>query len=205
MKALPATVIAVTALAAGRGLVAAPAAAQVVTEMTPERIREAIADAESPGCYELKDLGCFTTPYSRVVQAARAARKEYSSFGESDVTPEMLEPHVEIIALPQPSFVFGSGRTGPPIDVQAVVVMPRKSKDRTAAILPSDRADLDRTYKNLLGASFDARAVVAAVFPLSVLSEKNEVRFVYDGKGCADWKHKLQSECGVRFKLDSVK
>ena len=57
--------------------VSPPAESQVVTEMTPERIREAIADEKGEGCYALKKTyACFTTPYSRVVQAARVAKKQ---------------------------------------------------------------------------------------------------------------------------------
>lgn len=59
-------------------------------------------------------------------------------------------------------------------------------------------------YQNMLGATFEARGIVAS-FPLSVLSEANEVRIVYDGKGCADWKNKLSEECAIGFKLKDVK
>jgi len=116
----------------------------------------------------------------------------------------MVAPFIEVIAFPQPSFVMGSGRVGPPLDVKAVVVMPKKSKDRSAAVLPTDRLDLDSRYQNLLGASFEAKGMVAR-FPLSALSEANEVRVVYDGLGCADWKNKLMSECGFEFKLKGVR
>jgi len=186
-------------------LVATVAQAQVVTEMTPERIREAIADKKTAGCYTLKKgYACFTTPYSRVVQAARSAKREYQPFTENDVTPEMVAPVVEVLAFPQPSFVIGSGRVGPPIDVKAVVVMPKGSKDREAALLPTATADLDSRYQNLMGAKWDARGVVAR-FPLFALTESHEVRVVYDGKGCSDWKFNLTSECGFQFKLDGVK
>ena len=187
--------------------------AQVVTEMTPERIREAIADTNTKGCYPLKssgkwlhgeDSGCFSTPYSRVAQAARSAREKYQTFKEADATPEMLAPVVEIVAFSPSSFIMGRGRVGPPLDLEAVVVMPRKSKDRAAAILPTVQTDVDQAYQNLLGARFEAKAIRAS-FPLTVLSEENEIRFVYAGKGCSDWKNKLSSECAVPFKLQGVK
>ncbi len=99
---------------------------------------------------------------------------------------------------------MGRGRVGPPLDVKAVVVIPAKSKDRSAAILPAERVDLDSRYQNLLGATFEAKGLVAS-FPLSVLSDDNEVRIVYDGLGCADWKMKYMSECSFRFNLKGVK
>ena len=166
--------------------------------------QEAIA-TKNKGCYQLKQgYACFTTPYSRVAMAAQAARDKYEAFDEASASPEMLAPMVEVLAMPQPSFVFGSGRVGPPIDVKAVVVAPAKSKDRAEAILPTERADLDRSYQNMLGASFEAKGLVAR-FPLSVLSEANEVRVVWDGKGCTDWKQKLATECAYRFELKGVR
>jgi hypothetical protein len=183
--------------------------AQVVTEMTPERIREAIADDRVEGCYPLKSSGamgglkffhgCFTTPYSRVAQAAQDAKKKYAAFTEADVTPEMLAPGVEVLALPQQR-LFGTGM----VNVEAVVMMPVKSKDRAAAILSSESVAMDSRYQNLLGATFDAKGIVAR-FPLSVLTEGNAVRFVYDGNACSDWKNKPAAECAVPIKLKGVK
>lgn len=183
-----------------------PASAQLVLEMTPELVRQAIADDKNPGCYSLKTgYACFSTPYSRLAAAAREARKRYEKFAEADVTPELLRPGiVEVIAWAQPSFVYGRGRTGPPIDVTTVVVAPKKSSDRSAAILPAERVDLDERYQNLMGAKWEAHGLVAR-FPITVLVEANEVRVVYAGKGCADWKQKLASECGFQFKLDGVR
>lgn len=179
-------------------------AQQPAAAVTPADVRAAIADERGAGCYPLKDYGCFTTPLSRVRLAAAAARKEYRPFTEADVAPELLEPYLEVVAFPQRAFVHGAGRRGRPIDVRAVVIMPTKSKDRGAAILPSSSAPLDTRFRNMLGATFDA-AGMAARFPLSALDDGNEVRFVYDGLGCADWKNKLASECGVRFKVDGVR
>src|SRR6185369_16076673 len=72
-------ILAVGALA----LVAAPTAgiAQVVTEMTPDTIKAAIADTKNDGCYALKKgFACFTPPYSRVAFAAREAKKKDEPF-----------------------------------------------------------------------------------------------------------------------------
>jgi hypothetical protein len=194
---------------------AAPAGAQVVTEMTPELVRQAIADTKAKGCYPLESGGvmgtaakfwraCFTTPYSRVVYAASEARARYQTFTEKQVTPEMVAPEVEIVASPQKSFVDGRGMVGVPTSVIAVVVIPQNSKDRSQAILPT-RQEANRTrYMNLFGATWEADGMVA-YFPLSVLNEKHEVRFVYENVGCQDWKGKLTTECGVQIKLKGVR
>jgi hypothetical protein len=192
-------------LITAHGLAGVAAEAQVVSEMTPAAIKGAIADAKNDGCYTLRrGYACFTTPYSRVARAAQAAKKKYEPFTEASVTPEMIAPVVEVLAWPQPSFIMGRGRNGPPIDVNAIVVMPAKSKDASAAILPTEKVDLDSRYQNMLGASFEAKGLVAR-FPLSVLIPGNEVRVVYAGKGCASVMNKLSEECSMRFDLKDVK
>jgi len=184
---------------------AAPAGAQLVTEMTPEAIKAAIADAKNAGCYTLKkDFGCFTTPYSRVAFAAREAKKAHEPFTERQVTPEMVAPVVEILALPQASFIMGSGHVGPLIGVKRIVVMPAKGTDSSQAIPPSDQLDLDQRYSNLLGSWWEAGGILAR-FPLAVVRVANEVHVVYDGKGCADWHSKPREECVFRFDLKGVK
>ncbi len=178
--------------------------AQIVTEMTPARIQEAMADKKA-GCYDLKKgFACFTTPYSRVAFAAREARKKYEPFTEKQVTPEMVAPVVEIFALPQPSFIFGSGHVGPLIGVKRIVVMPAKGTDPSQAIQPLEQLDLDQRYSELLGSDWEAKGILAR-FPLAVLTVANEVRVIYDGKGCAGWHTKPSEECVFRFDLKDVK
>lgn len=188
-------------------LLAAPTAgiAQVVTEMTPDTIKAAIADTKHDGCYELrKGFACFTTPYSRVAFAAREAKRRDEPFTALQVTPEMVAPVVEILALPQSSYIMGSGRVGPLIGVKRIVVMPAKVKDPSQAIQPSEQVELDQRYSDLLGSSWEAMGILAR-FPLAVVSVGNEVRVVYDGKGCADWHTKPSEECVFRFDLKGVR
>jgi hypothetical protein len=184
---------------------AAPAGAQLVTEMTRETIKAAIADAKNDGCYTLKKgFACFTTPYSRVAFAAREAKKASEPFTELQVTPEMVAPVVEVLALPQASYVMGSGRVGPLIGVKQILVTPVKGTDSSQAIQPSDQLDLDQRYSNLLGSWWEAGGILAR-FPLAVVSVANEVHVVYDGKGCADWHSKPREECVFPLDLKGVK
>jgi hypothetical protein len=195
-------------LVGGCVLRAGEARGQLITQMTPELIGEAIEQRDS-GSYKIQEhsgwgngpvLGYFTTPYSRVVLAANSARKLYKTFTLADVTPELLAPEVHVYALAR---AIG-GRMDAIANVQAVVVMPAKEKDRTKAIQPIRTSELTEEYKNLMEAVMTGRSIIA-VFPLSVLDEKNEVRVVFDRfvpgasavKGCTD--------CGARFNLKKVK
>ena len=127
---------------------------QLVSEMTPERIQEAItlanqrkASIDSDGCYKLskkrgfvsEQYGCFTTPFSRVYMAARDARTKYRTFTEADVTPEMIAPEVTFLV---PSQKRSGTSTGSNLDVgiinvEAVVVTPYQSRERDQAIQPT--------------------------------------------------------------------
>jgi hypothetical protein len=197
-------------------LVTAPvsAGAQIVMEMTPDRIREAIA-AGGDSCYGLTRgrknqamsvfIGCYSTPYSRVAGAAKKAKAAYRPFTEADVTPEMIAPEVWIAARPQqPRHHPGM------VDVVAVVVAPAKSTDTGAAIQPVRSIEDTATYQNMMGATFQGKGMMA-VFPLSILSEENEVRVVYDSPVCTEGsfsgflKDKKTAECAVRFKLDKIR
>jgi len=82
--------------------------------------------------------------------------------------------------------------------------MPYQSKDPSAAIQPTGTQDVTEDDWNLMGAVAKGRKSMA-VFPLSVLSENNGIRVVFDRhvpgsseiKGCTD--------CGVRFILNKVR
>lgn len=187
------------------GLGGVQAEAQIVAEMTPEKVREALAQEKGETCFPLKTdtpmgmsstyLGCYTTPFSRVAQAAQAAKKKYKAFTEADVTPEMIAPHLEVLA---PSLDRVGNRAGR-ANVEAVVIMPKKSKDRAAAIQPLKSEEMTSEYKNLMGATFEGRGM-RAVFPLSVLSDANEVHVVFDEKACivGGW-NKLVEDCPAKL------
>jgi hypothetical protein len=99
------------------GLVVAIAAAmtaqaQIVREMTPELISEAITlgtKAKDLGPYRIQEkarwswpplIAYYTTPLFRVALAANTAKKHYRQFTEADVTPEMLAPEIQVYAAP---------------------------------------------------------------------------------------------------------
>lgn len=156
-------------------LLAGPA---IADELSPELIRQAINDTKGEGCYTLgksfwdgSSWGCYTTPYSRIVQAAKKARMTYKSFTEADVTPELVAPgelHVYAFARPMPDRAQVS-------DVEAVVI-----SSRGAIVHPLRTEETSVEYRNLMGASLEGKSVTA-VFPLEVLKTAGEVRAVYLG------------------------
>lgn len=182
-------------------LMACPALAAATTEpaaaLSSEDIREAIAAASNkkqPGCYLLEPkasigtklgetVGCVSTPYTRVVAAAREATAKYKTFSEADVTPDILgEPgQVQVVGVARS---HGSGVVS---SVISIVVLPRGVKDPSRAIHPSSTSDVPEVFKNLMGASFDGKGMLA-VFPTTAL-HGTEIHVVYDGHGlCTDCK-----------------
>lgn len=212
---------------------AALQAQRVVSEMTPAIIVEAIkvgergdvpsgALTQSSGfSWGSVHVATFSTPFMRVAAAARQAKKEYRKFSAEDVTPEMTAPELHIYAWPQafgkPPSNVGTGtvydrNSGTPwaANVSAVVITPRKGKDedkQAKAIQPTRIEDIPIAFQNLFGAKSDGVGRMA-VFPLSVLSEENEVHVVYDrevtiGTNAAGGRH--CQDCRAAFKLKGVR
>jgi hypothetical protein len=190
----------VVVLAAGNAL----AQPKVAADLTPDQVKAAIADTKNDGCYGLRAgralmakiaVGCFTTPYSRVVMAAQAAKKKYKPFTEADVTPEIVAPgelHIH---------AFAGDPVGPGMaNVQAVVIMPKGAKDQAKAVQPTKSEEATAEYKNAMGAEFEGKSVTAT-FPLEMLSEANEVHIVYD----AQLDKAFCEDCKVEFKLKDVR
>lgn len=171
---------------------AAPSSAQVVTEMTPGRIAEAIAEGQRKKAKPYDAGDCqFTTPYLRVVMASAAAKANYKPFTSTDVTPDMIAAELEVyIPTDQGSPRRGYGLFSP----TNVVIMPKDGQDVSTAIQPLTTAPLTERYQNTFGASVDAQAVFAR-FPLSALADGREIRVRYDDGG--ERRHGLKVK-GVR-------
>jgi hypothetical protein len=187
--------------------------AQIVRDMSADRIREAIAignKAKDLGAYRIQEkarwswpplIGFYTTPFLRVALAANTAKRHYKQFVEADVTPEMLAPEIQVYA---PSQAAGGAEIA---NVETIVLMPNKSKDTSLAIQPRTIADATEEYKNLFGFSSVGKGKLA-VFPIEVWQESTEIHVVFDhpvpssqgpGKmgGCTD--------CKSRIYLDKIR
>lgn len=186
----------------------------VVTEMTPERIKEAIAAAASepkavPTAYGIMAdgvfVGVYSTPFSRVVAAARAAKKKFKPFAETDVVPEMLAPEVRVYASSRKPT---SGAYDRDIaSVEAVVILPKGAKDPSQAIQPIRTEEVTDEYKNMLGGEWTGKSMMAA-FPLDALQEGREILVVYDRKvfkTVSIMGHGGCTECRAEIRLDKVR
>ena len=207
---------------------------RAVNEMTPQLIAEAIKAGEKgdvPDGVITKSSGwswgsihiaTFSTPYMRVAMAARQARKAYRKFTPADVTPEMIAPELHVYAWPQVNgadkasrdpvggnAIYDRAPVGG-VNVTAIVITPRKGKDEekmAAAIHPSRFEEMTTLWQNLFGAEFRTLGMVAA-FPLSALSEDNEVHVIYDkpatmGTNALGGTH--CEDCSTGFSLKKVK
>ncbi len=194
------------------------ASAQLVSDMTPERIKEAIAlghNSKEAGrflsSYVLQKrsgwgngprVGSFTTPYSRVVLAARAAQRKYKTLTAADVTPEMIAPEIHVYAMSQ---VENDSQKRPQIiSVEAIVLMPENGKDRSQAVQPTKTQDATDEYKNLFGAAFEGKSM-SAVFPMDAFREGMDLRVIYDGRVSGSSAVSGCQDCGVPIKLDKIR
>jgi hypothetical protein len=207
--------IRVAAAAATVLAITSPARAEIVREMTPAQIEQAIKAglAGWPACYELKFgsvlamkptvyVGCMTTPFSRVAGAARAAKKGYKPFGPDSVPPEMIAPVLEVFAFSQKE----KGRGNKRIDVTAVVVGQKEAKIGEGEIVQPTEANATKDeYQNAFGAEYIGFGM-RAVFPLEVVAPDRELRVVFDDKMCAyGGFNSLKDECRLPFKLDKLR
>jgi len=187
--------------------------AQIIREMTPERIREAIAfgaRSKDLGWYRVQEkarftwppqIAAYTTPFLRVALAANAAKKQYKAFSEADVTPDMIRP--EIVVYAESKDVGGAAIA----NVLTIVILPHNSKEVSQAIHPISVKNASEEYKNLAGFTGEGTGLVA-IFPIDVWNENNDLRVVFDRGipsshgpnavgGCLD--------CKSRIYLDRIK
>jgi hypothetical protein len=191
---------------------------RIVTEMTPALIAEAIKAGEkgdvpsgqitqsSGFSWGSIHIATFSTPYMRVAAAARQAKKEYRTFTPTDVTPEMIMPELHVYAWAQ-----GLSERGPSVaNVTALVITPKKGNDEeraARAIHTTTFEEIPATFQNLFGAKADGVGRMG-IFPLSALSEDNEVHVVYDkeakmGNNAAGGRH--CDDCHAGFNLKGVR
>jgi hypothetical protein len=190
-------------------------AQRIITEMTPALIAEAIKAGEEGNISDGKinkrygwnatkaHLATFSTPFMRVAWAAGEAKKEYRKFTAADVTPEMIAPELHIYGWSQ----IDGARTS---NVTAMVVTPKKGKEeekRSKAKHPLRFEPIPTIYKYIYGGVFEANGRLG-IFPLSVLSEENEIHIIYDNRVKITFdtvRSAYCEDCNAEFKLDKVR
>lgn len=160
---------------------------KVVLDMTPQLIAEAIQAGERgrvpPGVLSEKSgwswgslhIATFSTPFMRVAAAAGQAKKEYKRFAAAEVTAELIAPELHVYAWATTEGVSTS-------NVSAVVITPKKgsqAEKMERAVHPTRFEPIPQQFQNLFGATAQGVGRMA-VFPLSALSQGNEVHVVYD-------------------------
>ncbi len=143
-----------------------PARAQVVTNMTPERIDQAIAAGitQKPQVYALRTKQFwmeFTTPYLRVAERAASAPTAERSLA----TPDLVAPELRIVAAAEP---LGDKVPG----VKAAVV---ERPDGTT-LKPSSQQEFVDYAQSARRKKITIRGV-RAVFPIAVLEPGARFRF----------------------------
>jgi hypothetical protein len=174
-------------------LAAGSARADIVREMTPETLAEAVAFArEHKGDYSglapylLMDgdkiCGVFTTPFSRAVALATDALKAYKE-PELGAMAEGAKGAIDVSAFAKWEGIGGRNRV---VKVVAVVIATDDS-DKATITRPAKEAKEDVTYTN----GFGARSVgtsMSATFPFDVFVDKLQLRIAYEGTPeCRVW------------------
>lgn len=118
-------------------------------------------------------IGYFSTPFSRVVRAAAAARKQGRPFTRADVTPDLLAPQLEVLALSHPAAY--SPTTAAVVDV---TITSSNSNSPNEAIQPASTTPATSQHYALYGVSRENGATVA-VFPLTAVAPGHRIRVSY--------------------------
>lgn len=192
-------------------LITAPTAAQVITNVTPETVRSAIAfgtAAKEPPFYEIRRsgfvgsvykprLGFFTTPYLRIAQATYESKKQYKPFSEADVTPAMTVSELHVYGMAQ---AVGARIA----NVQNIVITRKGERDAAKAVQPASVSEVPVEFRNLMGMQAQGKNLLA-VFPLAALKEGFEVHVIYDSGVPNGSANSFCDDCFVEFDLKKVR
>jgi hypothetical protein len=170
----------------GLGIVGT-ARAQVVQDMTPERIREALewgvsASETELSQYDLRTdktwLVNFDTPFLRVAQFSRAMKIQNSPATEGDVSPKLAAPEVHLYAHARQT-----AGGGPLPNIEYVMVVRPRPDGAAENLLPTSLQSFVRRVprdEDVGGPTRIARSVKAS-FPMRALAAGNEVRLTFEG------------------------
>ena len=120
-------------------------------------------------------IGIFSTPFSRVVQAAVAARRKGMPVGVSDVPAKLLAEELHVVATAQ---------KGWPDDtmiatVHSVVLTTPGTTGPPGIVQPQRTEELTTEYRALYGIPSTEPGIVA-IFPLTALTPGSVIRVTFD-------------------------
>lgn len=165
-------------------------AEQVAAALTGEQIEEAIRLASDEkaarkfllayivqarsGMGEGPRIGYFSTPYSRIVLAALAARKEGKPFGTTDVDERLIAPQLHVVALNLPA-AYDPTRAM----VREIVIVARPGPSSGEVIEPTSRTLATPEHHRLYEITPENEDAVVAMFPIAALAAGKDLRVSY--------------------------
>ncbi|MCU0242356.1 MAG: hypothetical protein MUF51_08020 [Vicinamibacteria bacterium] len=160
-------------------LSSAPARADVVSPMTPDRIQDAIdygrAAFGRPDAFsEFRWPGFasvwISTPYHRVAAAAALARLEERDFDIFSVTPEMLRP---VVIIRSPPYLAAGDRS---VHVERIVMITPPDIQGWRQIIEPDKTEkVETELRGPHGETLHGRGLIAE-FPLKFLKAGYAIR-----------------------------
>ena len=192
------------------------AAQQLVTSMDTNRVEEAFrlaadekASARFLDAYVLQTragwgngplIGSFSTPFSRVVQAAVAARRKAMPVGVSDVPAKLLAEELHVVATAQ---------KGWPDDtmiatVQSVVLTMSGTTGPPSIVQPQRTEELTTEYRAVYGIPSTEPGIVA-IFPLAALTRGSAIRVAFDCPARGSTGLSMCRECVIPVDLRRVR
>ena len=197
-------------------LVRTAATQPLIVDLTPERVGEALALAADEAAarkmleaYTVQTragwgkgplLGGFSTPFSRVVQAALAARKNGRTLTAADISSDLLAPELHVVALSQ-----RSANLEEMARVRTVALAERGTLNAAGArIEPARIVELNTEYQTKYGTTFQGSGLVA-IFPLRSVPPQAQIRIIYDRLVQGSSPSATCQECVVGLDLSKIR
>lgn len=168
-----------TAVLVGLPLLAAPAQAQLVRQMTPTAVREALKEGAPFGNYLLSPGGdpyvWVTTPYQRVASLGASARKKYKEVAPAEVPRTLLAATFDVSV---DAWLGGDSISYPVFEVEHIVVTTWDPvRDNMVVHQPLRTKVEPKTWTTMMGVQKSGEGMVAT-FPLKLLADGTQVRVV---------------------------
>lgn len=119
-------------------------------------------------------LGYVSTPFSRVVLAARAARKEGKAFASADVTADLVAPELHVIVLAQTAAYDPL-----PARLETVVITSNAGAGSDARVEPLRMVAARKEDYAFFGLSSGGDPATVAVFPLTAATPGRSIRVTF--------------------------
>jgi hypothetical protein len=145
-------------------------------------------------------LGRFSTPYSRVVEAARAARQQKKAFAASDVSPDLTAPEVHVIVSSDVASTDDTARA----TMRSMTIVVRGGQAPTDRIGPLRTMPLSQEYRDRYGVTVAGTGVIG-IFPLTALRPGSELVVSFDRPARGSTAMSSCKDCTVQFDIAKLR